>query len=70
MVLVQKLPFFQLLVLGNIVYDNVFYNILEGKHAFLGYKTRSLKKQKILILPKAVNPWFWSKNGRFFYFFV
>ena len=44
MVLVQKWPFFQLFFLGNIHQENVFYNILRRKNAFLGYKNRKLKK--------------------------
>ena len=36
-VLVQKWPFFQLSFLGNIDQENVFYDILEQKNAFLSY---------------------------------
>ena len=32
--------------LGNIGQENVFYDILERKHAFLGYKNRTLKTSK------------------------
>ena len=32
--------------LGNIAQENVFYNILEGKNAILGYKNKKFKKQK------------------------
>ena len=39
--------------LGNISQENVFYDILERKNAFEGYK----------------NPWFWFKNGHFSNFF-
>ena len=31
---------------GNIGKENVFYDILEGKNAFLGYKNKKLKKTK------------------------
>ena len=44
MVLVQKWPFFQLFFLGNIEQENVFYDILEPKNAFLGYKNKKFKK--------------------------
>ena len=44
MVLVQKWPFFQLFFLGNIDQENVFYDILERKNAFLGYKNEKFKK--------------------------
>ena len=38
MVLVQKWPFFQLLLLGNIGQENVFYDTVNQKNAFLAYK--------------------------------
>ena len=46
MVLVQKWPFFQLFFLGNIGQENVFYDILEQKSAFLAYKNQKFKKPK------------------------
>ena len=46
MVLVQICPFFHLLFLGNIGQENVFYDILEQKNAFLGYKNEKLKRLK------------------------
>ena len=61
MVLLQKWPFFQLFFLGNIGKENIFYDILQRKNAFLGYKNK--KKQKVEKLT------FWSKNGYFFNFF-
>ena len=61
MVLVQKWPFLELLFLGNIGQKNVFYNILEQKNAFLGYKNKKLKKSKNWHFSKGVNPSFWSK---------
>ena len=54
---------------GNIGEENVFYDILERKKAFLGYKNRKFKKSKICHFSKGVNPWFWSKNGHFSNFF-
>ena len=39
-------PFFHLFFLGNIGQENVFYNILEQKNAFLGHKNNKLKKSK------------------------
>ena len=44
MVMVQKWHVFQFFFLGNIGKENVFYNILEQKNAFLGYKNKKLKK--------------------------
>ena len=32
--------------LGNIAYENVFYDILERQNAFLGYKNKKSKKSK------------------------
>ena len=65
MVLVQKLPFFQLFILGNIGQENVFHDILERKDAFLSYKNKKFEKSKNLHFSKGVNPWFLSKNGQF-----
>ena len=70
MVFVRKLLFFKLFLLGNIDQENVVYDILERKNAFLGYKNKKFKKSKNWHFSKGVNPWFWSKNGHFsnFYF--
>ena len=46
MVLVQKWTFFQLFFLGNIGLENIVYDILERKNAFLGYKKKKFKKSK------------------------
>ena len=43
MVLVQNWPFLRVSILGNIIQENVFYDILEGKNAFLGYKNKKFK---------------------------
>ena len=45
MVLVHNWPFFHLLFLGNIGQENVFYDILERKDAFLGYKKKQFKRK-------------------------
>ena len=50
---------------GNIGQENVFYDILEQKNAFLGYKNKKFKKSKNWHFSRGVNPWFWSKNGHF-----
>ena len=44
MVLVQKWPFYEFLLLGNIGQENVFFDILERNTAFLGYKNKKFKK--------------------------
>ena len=46
MVLVPNWPFLRVIILGNIVLENAFYDILEGKNAFLGHKNKKLKKLK------------------------
>ena len=46
MVLVQKWRVFQLFFSGNIGQENVFYDILERKNAFLTYKNKKFKKSK------------------------
>ena len=51
--------------LANIGEENLFYDILERKNAFLGYKNRKLKKSNNWQFSKGVNPWFWSKNSHF-----
>ena len=54
---------------GNVIQENVFYDILERKNAFLGHKNKKLKKSKNSQFSKGVNPWLWSKNGHFSKFF-
>ena len=65
MVLVQKWRFFHFFFLGNIGQENVFYDILERKNAFVGYKNIEFKKSQNGHFSKGVNPWFWSKNDHF-----
>ena len=72
MVLVQKSPFFQLFfVLSNMDQENVFYDILEWKNAFLGsaIKTRSLKSPKIYIFLNGLTHGFRPKMTIFTTFF-
>ena len=61
--------FSKLFFLGNIGKENVFYDILQQKIFFLGYKSKKLKKSKNCLFSKGVNPWFWCKNGHFPNFF-
>ena len=51
--------------LANINQENVFYDILERKDAFLGYKNKKFKKSKNWVFSQRVNPSFWPKNGHF-----
>ena len=55
--------------LGNIGQENVLYDILERKNAFLCYKNMKFEKAKKWRFSKEVNPWFYSKNGHFSKFF-
>ena len=55
---------------GNIGQENVFYDILERKKAFLIYKNKKVQKWKNWHFSKGVNPWFWSRNGHFSKFFL
>ena len=57
------------LFLSVIGQENVFYDILERKNAFLNYKNSMFKKWKNWDFCKGANPWFWSKIGHFSIFF-
>ena len=46
MVLVQEWSFLQLFFLRIIDQENVFYDILKRKNAFLGYKNKKFKKSQ------------------------
>ena len=69
MVLVQKWPFSNFFFFGIISQESVFYDILERKTVFLGYKNKKFQKSKNGDFSKGVNPWFWSKNAHFSTFF-
>ena len=56
--------------LANLVQENVFYDILKRKNAFLCDKNTRFKKSKNWHFSQGVNLWFWSKNGHFFNFFL
>ena len=65
----KKLAFFQFFFLGDVGQENVFYDILERKNAFRGYKNKKFKKSKNWFSSKWVNSCYWSKNSRFSDFF-
>ena len=46
------------LFLGNIGQQNMFFDILERKNAFLGYKNKKFKKSKNWHFSKVVNSCF------------
>ena len=65
--MVQKWPFFQrFFFLGNIGKENVFYDILQRKNAFLAIKTSSSKSPKIEIFQKGLTHGFGPKKWPFF----
>ena len=66
MVLSKNGDFSNFFFLGNIGQENVFYDILERKNAFLGFKNNKSKKSKIWHFSKAVNPWFLVQKCPFF----
>ena len=55
--------------LGNIGQEKVFYDILEGKNAFLGYKNKKFKKSKIDIFLQGLTHGFGPKVAIFSTFF-
>ena len=62
--------FLSIFFLGNIGQEYLFYDILERKNAFLGYKNKKFKKSKNWNFFKGFKPWFWSKVGHFSNFFL
>ena len=61
--------FWNFFFLGNIGQENVFYDILERRNAFSGYKNKKFNKSNNSHFSKGVKPWFWSKNNHFPTFF-
>ena len=69
LVLVKNGHFSNFFFFGNRGLDNVFYNIVKVKNAFLGYRKKKFKNSKNSHFSKGVNAWFWPKNGHFSNFF-
>ena len=66
MVLVQKWPFFQLFVLGNIGQENVFNDILKRKKGFSMPSNQEVQKfRKIDIFPNGLTYGFGPKIAIF-----
>ena len=65
-----KMPSFPTFFLGNIGQENVFYDILEPKNNFLGYKNTKFKRSKIDIFPKGLTHGFGAKMAIFPTFFL
>ena len=61
----KKMAIFPTFFLGDLVQENVFYDILERKNALLGYKEKKFKKWKNWQFSKGVNQWFCPKNSHF-----
>ena len=60
-----KMAIFPTFFLGKISQENVFYDILEQKNAFLGQQNQKFKKSKNWHFSKGDNPWFWTKTCHF-----
>ena len=52
----------------NMGKESVFYDILQRKKAFQGYKNKKFKQSKNWDFSRGVNPWFWSKLAIFLSF--
>ena len=65
-----KMAIFPFFFFGNIDQENVFYDILQRKIAFLGYKNIKFKKSKIDIFPKGLTHGFGPKMAIFQTFFL
>ena len=68
MIFVKNSKFFHFFILFKIGKENVFYDILYRKNAFLDYKNIKLKKTKNWDFSKGVSPWFFSKIANVFIF--
>ena len=67
----RKITIFQLFFfLGNIGQENVFYDILERRNAFVGYKNKKFKSRKIDIFPNGLTFVFGPKMAIFPTFFL
>ena len=50
--LVRKWPFSKIFFLGSMGQENVFYDILQRKSNFPGYKNKKFKKKKLTFFQK------------------
>ena len=69
MVLFKNRYFSNFFFLGNIGQENIFYDILERKNAFLGYKKTRSQSRKIDISPKGLTHGFGPNMAIFHPFF-
>ena len=56
--------------LGNIGQENIIYDILKRKNAFLGFKNKKFKKSKNWLFPKGLTHGFSPKMASFPTFFL
>ena len=63
------MPIFSTFFLGNIGQENDYYDILERKNAFLGYKNKNFEKSKNCIFSKGLTHSFGPKMVIFPTFF-
>ena len=66
MVLVEKWTFFRLFFLANIGQENVYYDILERRNTFLGYKIKKFQKVEKLTFFQRGEPMIWVQKCPFF----
>ena len=60
-----KVTFFSTFCFSNIGQENVFYDILERKNTFLGYKNKKFSRRKIDFFPKGLTLGFGPKKAIF-----
>ena len=65
----SKMAIFPTFFSGNLVQENVFYDLLERINACVGYKKRKFKKSKNDIFPKGLTHGFAPKMAIFRTFF-
>ena len=65
MIFVKNSKFLHFFILFKIGKENVFYDILYRKNAFLDYKNIKIKRQKIGIFPKGLVHDFFQKLAMF-----
>ena len=66
----QKMAIFRPFFLGSKAQENVFYDILDRKNAFLGYKNKNFKSRKTDIFSKGLTHGFGPKLPIFLTFFL
>ena len=69
MVFVQKSKFFLLVFFGEIISENIVFEILDKKQRFLDQKNKVLKRSKLGDFPKGIIHGFCSKIILFLIYF-